>query len=293
LTWAGADERYPQGVPQKVQNLLDKELALIARVRVRDVLSDGARHRALCQESADPVSGPGLGRQFGGLLLLGVTAMDPMLSNPLLERFISENRKGEPPDIDVDFEHERREEVIQYIYEKYGRHRAAIAAVVISYRTRSAIRDVGKALDVPEALIDAFASEHHWFDEELAVDRLPGRTGAACGRGAGCAPRCAVAGTGTQGLMGFPRHLSQHVGGFVLTQTPLTRLVPVEKASMKDRSVIQWDKDDLEHMGMLKVDVLALGMLTAIRRCLDLVALRRGGAFTRYDITQEDPQPTT
>jgi error-prone DNA polymerase len=287
LTWAGASERYPQGVPQKVQDLLHKELALIQRcdyemffLTVHDIVRFARSRQILCQ-------GRGSAANSVVCFCLGVTAMDPMLSNPLLERFISENRKGDPPDIDVDFEHERREEVIQYIYDKYGRHRAAIAAVVISYRTRSAIRDVGKALDVPEPLIDAFSREHHWFDDELAVDRLEElalRVGAALD-----AHRAALWLALTQGLMGFPRHLSQHVGGFVLTQTPLTRLVPVEKASMKDRSVIQWDKDDLEHMGMLKVDVLALGMLTAIRRCLDLVALRRGGAFTRYDITPEDP----
>ena len=213
--------------------------------------------------------------------------MDPMLSQPLFERFISLDRKNEPPDIDVDFEHERREEVIQYIYDKYGRERAAIAAVVISYRTRSAIRDVGKALGVAEPLVDAFAKDHFWFDDTLATERLHelARRG---GRAAGGAPGARCGWNCTQQLMGFPRHLSQHVGGFVLTQTRLTRLVPVENASMKDRSVIQWDKDDLEDMGLMKVDVLALGMLTAIRRCLDLVALRRGAPFTRYDIPDED-----
>ncbi|HSV46389.1 MAG TPA: error-prone DNA polymerase, partial [Ramlibacter sp.] len=218
---------------------------------------------------------------------LGVTAMDPMHSEPLLERFISLDRRNEPPDIDVDFEHERREEVIQYIYGKYGRERAAIAAVVISYRTRSAIRDVGKALAIAEPLVDAFAKDHQWFDDELAADRL-GELAHLHGVDISAhQARLWLELTGQ--LMGFPRHLSQHVGGFVLTQTQLTRLVPVEKASMKDRSVIQWDKDDLEDMGLMKVDVLALGMLTAIRRCIDFVSQRRGVPFTRYDIPDEDP----
>src|SRR5690606_6341441 len=159
-------------------------------------------------------------------------------------------------------------------YGKYGRSRAAIAAVVICYRTRSAIRDAGKALGIPEVLVDAFAKDHHWFDDDLAADRLGER---AQLHGVGIAPHLAGLWLElTRQLKGFPRHLSQHVGGFVLTQTPLTRLVPVENASMKDRSVIQWDKDDLEDLGLMKVDVLALGMLTAIRRCLDLVSQRRG-----------------
>jgi error-prone DNA polymerase len=217
---------------------------------------------------------------------LGITAMDPMDSEPLLERFISVDRKNEPPDIDVDFEHERREDVIQYIYRKYGRERAAIAAVVITYRTRSAIRDVGKALGVPEVLVDAFAKDHHWFEEKLATQRLQQLAELThTPIGDHLARQWMEL---TWDLMGFPRHLSQHVGGFVLTQTKLTRLVPVENASMKDRSVIQWDKDDLEDMGLMKVDVLALGMLTAIRRCLEFAAQRRGAPFTIYDIPNAD-----
>ena len=286
LTYVGAHERYPQGVPQKVHGLLEKELALIERCRyemffltVHDIVRFAKAQAILCQ-------GRGSAANSVVCFCLGITAMDPMLSNPLLERFISDDRKNEPPDIDVDFEHERREEVIQYIYDKYGRHRAAIAAVVVSYRTRSAIRDVGKALDVPEPLIAAFAKEHHWFDDELAAGRLE-QVASQLGVPLG-AHRAQLWLVLSESLMGFPRHLSQHVGGFVLTQTPLTRLVPIEKASMKDRSIIQWDKDDLEHMGMLKVDVLALGMLTAIRRCLSFVAQRRGVPFTRYDIPNED-----
>lgn len=287
LTMQGAAGRYPGGIPDKVMRLLDKELALIAQceyemffLTVHDIVRFARGRGILCQ-------GRGSAANSVVCYCLGVTAMDPMHSEPLLERFISLDRKNEPPDIDVDFEHERREEVIQYIYGKYGRERAAIAAVVISYRTRSAIRDVGKALGVPEALIDDFAKEHHWFDDELAAQRL-------------CvlAQRLGVVIDGhkaslwlhlTGELMGFPRHLSQHVGGFVLTRTPLVRLVPVENAAMQDRSIIQWDKDDLEALGLMKVDVLALGMLTAIRRCLAFVSQRRGRPFSIYDVPPEDP----
>ncbi|MGZ5182127.1 MAG: error-prone DNA polymerase [Ramlibacter sp.] len=287
LTYVGAAQRYPEGIPERVRELVDRELVLIEQCRyemffltVHDIVEFAKGQGILCQ-------GRGSAANSAVCFCLGITAMDPMLSKPLLERFISVDRKNEPPDIDVDFEHERREEVIQYIYGKYGRERAAIAAVVISYRTRSAIRDVGKALGIAEPLVDAFAKDHFWFDDKVATDRLHQM-----------AAQVGVELTGhqaswwlqlTQELMGFPRHLSQHVGGFVLTQTRLTRLVPVENASMKDRSVIQWDKDDLEDMGLMKVDVLALGMLTAIRRCIDLVAHRRGAPFTRYDIPDEDP----
>ena len=287
LTYEGAAERYPQGIPAQITAWLEKELALIEECKyemffltVHDIVRYARSLEILCQ-------GRGSAANSVVCYCLGITAADPENSHPLLERFISVDRRNEPPDIDVDFEHERREEVIQYIYAKYGRDRAAIAAVVISYRTRSAIRDVGKALDVAEPLIDAFAREHHWFDDELATQRLH-ELSVKCGQEID-ARRAQLWIELTQQLMGFPRHLSQHVGGFVLTQTTLTKLVPVENASMKDRSVIQWDKDDLEDMGLMKVDVLALGMLTAIRRCIDLVSLRRGSRFTRYDITHEDP----
>ena len=287
LTLAGAAQRYPQGVPAQVTAWLEKEFALITAcnyemffLTVHDIVQFARSKNILCQ-------GRGSAANSVVCWCLGITAADPMHSHPLLERFISVERRHEPPDIDVDFEHERREEVIQYIYEKYGRERAAIAAVVVAYRTRSAIRDVGRALAVPEGLIDAFAREHHWFDDDLATDRL-GELAQRCGTALD-AHTAALWVELTRTLIGFPRHLSQHVGGFVLTQTRLTRLVPVENASMKDRSVIQWDKDDLESLGMLKVDVLALGMLTAIRRCIDLVSQRRGRPFTVYDIAPEDP----
>jgi error-prone DNA polymerase len=287
LTYAGADERYPRGVPLKVRLLIRKELRLIEECRyemffltVHDIVKFAESKSILCQ-------GRGSAANSVVCYCLGITAMDPMVSQPLLERFISENRKNEPPDIDVDFEHERREEVIQYVYDKYGRDRAAIAAVVITYRTRSAIRDVGMALGIGEKLVDAFAKDHYWFDDELATHKLR-EMAVQCGVELP-EHRARLWLELTQQLMGFPRHLSQHVGGFVLTQTKLTRLVPVENASMKDRSVIQWDKDDLEDLGLMKVDVLALGMLTVIRRCIDLVAQRRGVPFTRYDIPDEDP----
>ena len=286
LTYEGAHARWPEGIPGKVTRLVEKELVLIEQCKyemffltVHDIVRYARQQQILCQ-------GRGSAANSVVCYCLGITAMDPMDSEPLLERFISVDRRSEPPDIDVDFEHERREEVIQYIYNKYGRDRAAIAAVVITYRTRSAIRDVGRALGVPEKLIDAFARDHHWFEEKLATQRLQ--------QLAQLAETPIVEHLARQwmeitwNLMGFPRHLSQHVGGFVLTQTKLTRLVPVENASMKDRSVIQWDKDDLEDMGLMKVDVLALGMLTAIRRCLEFVSQRRGGPFGVYDIPNGD-----
>jgi len=286
LTRQGAARRYPGGIPPRIQQYLDDELRLIAEcnyemffLTVEDIVREARRLGILCQ-------GRGSAANSVVCWCLGITAADPEVSHPLLARFISASRKNEPPDIDVDFEHERREEIIQYIYKKYGRDRAAIAAVVIRYRMRSAIRDVGKALDVPEALIDAFAKEHYWFDDDLAVQRL-GEL--AQGLGLAMPPHVTALWLELVGtLTGFPRHLSQHVGGFVLTQDKLTRLVPVENAAMPDRSVIQWDKDDLERLGLMKVDVLALGMLTAIRRCLDFVSARRGYTFTRGHIPPED-----
>ncbi len=285
LTFEGAAERYPQGVPGSVQQQLVRELALIAACQyemffltVHDIVRFARSVNILCQ-------GRGSAANSAVCYCLGITAVDPTRSHLLFERFISRERK-EPPDIDVDFEHERREEVIQYIYRKYGRERAAIAAVVTTYRTRSAIRDVGKALGLPPALIDAVAKDHVWFDDALAAQRLrelAQQAGLAIGE------RPAQLWLELTGqLKGFPRHLSQHVGGFVLTQDKLTRLVPVENAAMPDRSIIQWDKDDLEDVGLMKVDVLALGMLSALRRCLDFVSRRRRAPFSMLDIEPED-----
>lgn len=285
LTQEGACWRFQGKTPPHVQAFIEKELALIAECQyemffltVHDIVREARRRGILCQ-------GRGSAANSVVCYCLGITEADPRVSNPLLERFISRERRNEPPDIDVDFEHERREEVIQYIYQKYGRDRAALAAAVISYRRRSALRDVGKALGIDERLIDAFAKDHHWFDADLAAHRL---SAMAKDVGVTLTPELAALWlTLTKQLRGAPRHLSQHVGGFVLTQTPLHRLVPLEPAAMENRQVIQWDKDDLEALGLMKVDVLALGMLTAIRRCLDLVSAWRGRPFTCSDIQHE------
>ena len=285
LVQAGVQSEYPLGASDKVQAQIRKELDLIAHCKyemyfltVHDIVRFARSQGILCQ-------GRGSAANSVVCYVLGITAVAPEKSHLLFERFISKERK-EPPDIDVDFEHDRREEVIQYIYSKYGRDRAAIAAVVTTYRTRSALRDVGKALGVAPALIDAFAKDHHWFDEEIAADRLQelaATVGAPLHRHTAQLWLELAA-----DLKGFPRHLSQHVGGFVLTQGKLTRLVPVEPASMDNRSIIQWDKDDLDDMGLLKVDVLALGMLSALRRCLNLRAAVRGEHWGLKSIPQED-----
>jgi len=289
LAWlveAGATGFYPQGVPATIAAQIRKELDLIAHCQyemyfltVHDIVRFARSQGILCQ-------GRGSAANSVVCYVLGITAVNPEDSHLLFERFISKER-SEPPDIDVDFEHDRREEVIQYIYAKYGRDRAAITAVVTTYRTRSALRDVGKALGVAPALVDAFAKDHHWFDEGIATDRLQELAQAVA------VPlhrhTAALWLELAAQLKGFPRHLSQHVGGFVLTQGKLTRLVPVEPASMEGRSVIQWDKDDLDTMGLLKVDVLALGMLSALRRCLDLRAVLRGERWLLHDIPREDP----
>ena len=290
LTRDGAAWRFPGGTPQRIQAFIDKELALIAECRyemffltVHDIVRWARGQGILCQ-------GRGSAANSVVCYCLGITEADPRISNPLLERFISRARRHEPPDIDVDFEHERREEVIQYIYRRYGRHRAALAAAVISWRTRSALRDAGAALGVDARLVDAFARDHHWFDPDLRADEVAARLHAlAADRGVPLPlPLAQLWLEMALQLKGRPRHLSQHVGGFVLTETPLHRLVPVEPAAMEDRQIIQWDKDDLEALGMLKVDVLALGMLTAVRRCIELVSQRRGAPFTRAHITGED-----
>ena len=263
LTGVGLTERYPQGAPTSVQTQIERELQLVQELRyeaffltVYDIVAFARSQHILCQ-------GRGSAANSAVCYCLGITEVDPARTAVLFERFISKER-NEPPDIDVDFEHERREEVIQYLYTKYGRERAALTATVISYRPRSALRDVGKALGFDEAALDALGSGHRWWSEDgFAPERI---------LEAGLDPdslkvRQLVALTGQ--LMGFPRHLSQHTGGFVLTQLPLSRLVPIENASMKDRTVIEWDKDDLDALGLLKVDVLALGMLAAIRRAFD------------------------
>ncbi|AVQ80912.1 error-prone DNA polymerase [Variovorax sp. PMC12] len=284
-TWEGARGRYPDGIPDKVQKQVHKELDIIIELKyemffltVENIVGFAKSQKILCQ-------GRGSSANSAVCFCLGITAIDPDKGTLLFERFLSRERH-EPPDIDVDFEHQRREEVIQYIYEKYGRHRAAIAAVVICYRSRSALRDVGKAIGIDERLIDEFAKDHYWFDDTVRGEQL---LQAAARAGVEEDELKLVQWIElTQKLKGFPRHLSQHVGGFVLTHTKLTRLVPVEKASMKNRSVIQWEKDDLEAMGMLKVDVLALGMLSAIRRGLEHMNRWRGSTVEMHQITNDD-----
>lgn len=289
-TLEGAAARYPLGVPQKVAAQIEHELALIEELgyemyflTVHDLVRFARGRGILCQ-------GRGSAANSAVCYCLGITEVDPARMNTLFERFISRER-NEPPDIDVDFEHQRREEVIQYLYAKYGRDRAALTAVAIGWRPRSALRAVGAALGLPEALVAAFAREHPpLYAREVCTQRLADtvqRLGAH-------APRVAPErlerwlALSTE-LLGLPRHLSQHPGGFVLSDGPLTELVPVENAAMPGRTVIQWDKDDLDALGLLKVDVLALGMLSAIRRCLALVAQRRGTPFGLHDIPADCP----
>ncbi len=283
--------RYPNGMPEEFRQRVEHELALISELKfemyfltVHDIVRFARSEHILCQ---------GRGSAANSLVCycLHITEANPQETSLLFERFISRER-NEPPDIDVDFEHQRREEVIQYIYAKYGRERAAIAATVISYRPRSALRDVGRALDIPLALVQAMAKEHPgMYNREVLVERLQSAIG-QLGADFVAPPQRRLElwlGMGIA-LQGFPRHLSQHVGGFVLTQGPLTRLVPVENASMKNRSIIQWDKDDLSAVGLMKVDVLALGMLSAIRRCLEMVGQRRGLStpLRMQDIPRDD-----
>jgi len=289
-TQEGASVRYPTGVPAAVQEQLAHELALISELRyemyfltVHDLVRFARARAILCQ-------GRGSAANSAVCYCLGITEVDPARGQLLFERFISRERK-EPPDIDVDFEHQRREEVIQYIYQKYGRERAAITAVASSYRPRSALRDVGRALDIAPELVAALCKEHPgMYGREVLAQRLQAALDTL---GPAFQPPPARRlqlwlALATQ-LQGFVRHLSQHVGGFVLTEGRLTRLVPVENASMPLRSVIQWDKDDLDALGLLKVDVLALGMLSAIRRCLALVSHWRGRTLRLQDIPAEDP----
>jgi error-prone DNA polymerase len=282
-TYIGAHQRFPHGIPAPVQQQIEHELELIADLHyepyfltVHDIVRYARANAILCQ-------GRGSAANSAVCYCLGITEVDPARGNLLFERFISRER-AEPPDIDVDFEHQRREEVIQYIYSKYGRARAALAAVVITYRPKSALRDAGRALGVDLAIVEKVAKTHHWFDsrddllERLAESGLDAQ-----------AELSQQWATLAQQLLGFPRHLSQHPGGFVIAQGLLSRLVPIENAAMPERSVIQWDKDDLEELGLLKVDVLALGMLSALRRTLELVGERRGSPFAMQDIPAEDP----
>ena len=283
LTWIGASARYPMGIPEKVRETIDKELALIAELdyaryflTVNDIVAYARSRGILCQ-------GRGSAANSVVCYCLGITAVDPTEVDLLFERFVSAERR-EPPDIDVDFEHERREEVIQWIYQRYGRDRAGIAATVISYRPRSAMREVGKALGLSEDVTTALANtvwgswgsapaENHIREAGLDPNN----------------PEIARAIHWAEELLGFPRHLSQHVGGFVLTRGRLDEVVPVGNAAMDDRTFIEWDKDDIDALGIMKIDVLALGMLTCIRKAFDLIAQHRGPKYSLATLPREDP----
>ncbi|MCX7279485.1 MAG: error-prone DNA polymerase [Burkholderiales bacterium] len=279
---AGAAQRYPDGVPDSVLQRLEHELALIGELRyekyfltVYDIVRFARSQDILCQ-------GRGSAANSVVCYCLHVTEVDPMRSSLLFERFISRER-NEPPDIDVDFEHERREEVIQYLYTRFGRHRAALTATVVRYRSRSAIRDVGKALGLPLDMLEALAHNHVWWDDPVAMPERLREIGADPG-----AKAIALLLELAPALVDFPRHLSQHTGGFVLTGDRLTSTVPVRNAAMDKRTTIEWDKDDIDALGLLKVDVLALGMLTAMHRCLNFISQWRGYAFTRQHIKEGD-----
>ncbi len=286
LTSAGLRRRYDQRPPPpyRVLRQIIKELRLIQQLdyekfflTVEDIVRHARNEGILCQ-------GRGSAANSAVCYMLGVTEVDPSESSLLFERFLSKER-NEPPDIDVDFEHQRREEVIQYLYGKYGRHRTALAATVISYRTRSAVRDVGKALGFDPGTIDALAKSHQWWESREALNLRLLEMGIDPDT-----PAFQQWLALTQQLVGTPRHLSQHVGGFVIAADSLGRLVPVENAAMKDRTVIQWDKDDLEALGLLKVDVLALGMLSAIKHSLAFISQRTGRTWAMQDIPKEDPE---
>ncbi len=284
LTWRGAGERYPDGLPERVRGLVARELELIAGLdyapyflTVHDIVRFARSRGILCQ-------GRGSAANSAVCYCLGITAVDPDRIDLLFERFVSAER-NEPPDIDVDFEHERREEVIQYIYEKYGRERAGLTATVISYRTRSAVREVCKALGLSQDVAGALVGTV-WGGgrsrERLAEERV---------REAGLDPedrRLAMALELAHELRRFPRHLSQHVGGFVITRGPLSELSPIANAAMEDRTVIEWDKDDLDALGILKIDVLGLGMLSCVRKSFELIARHYGRQLDLASVPAED-----
>ncbi|WP_223554637.1 error-prone DNA polymerase [Pseudomonas sp. BF-R-01] len=284
LTEEGITWRWPKGPQAKVLKQIDKELELIAELgyesyflTVHDIVRFAREQKILCQ-------GRGSAANSAVCYALGITEIDPDRTTLLFERFLSKER-NEPPDIDVDFEHERREEVLQYVFQRYGRTRAALTAVVSTYHAAGAVRDVAKALGLPPDQINALADCcGHWSDETPPVERL---------HEGGFDPESPVLRrvlSLTGQLIGFPRHLSQHPGGFVISEQPLDSLVPVENAAMAERTIIQWDKDDLDAVGLLKVDILALGMLSAIRRCFDLLRRHRNLDLSLATIPSEDPQ---
>ncbi len=283
LTWEGADKRFPDGVPKKVQEAIRNELQLIQELNyvpyfltVHDLVKFARSREILCQ-------GRGSAANSAVCYCLEVTSVNPDTTALLFERFISKER-AEAPDIDIDFEHERREEVIQYIYDKYGRNRAGMTAEVITYRGRSAIRDVGKALGLSLDRVDALAKSTDHARESVQLEQRFQEAGFDSTSPIGKQLIKFV-----RELMGFPRHLSQHVGGMVITRGLLCELVPIENATMPGRTVVEWDKNDLDALNILKVDCLALGMLTAIRKCFDLIRLHTRRQLSLATIPQEDP----
>jgi error-prone DNA polymerase len=282
LTWAGAHKRFPVRISPKTKKVLHKELRLIRKLKyahyfltVHDIVRYARSQKILCQ-------GRGSAANSAVCYVLDVTSVDPTKVDLLFERFISKERL-EPPDIDVDFEHSRREEVMQYVYRRYGRHRAAIIATVIHYRPRSAIRDVGKALGLTEDVTAALA-DTVWGSWGKGLNETQVRQ-------AGLDPQNSMVELAVElatELIEFPRHLSQHVGGYVLTQDRLDTYVPIGNAAMEDRTFIEWDKDDVDALNMMKVDVLALGMLTCIRKCFDLIADHKGERYELADIKSRD-----
>jgi error-prone DNA polymerase len=285
LTWQGAAWRYPDGLPEKTRAVLHKELAMIAKL---DIAQYFLTVHDIIQFARTKVSPPILCQGRGSAAnsavcyVLGITAVDPSKHDLLFERFISEERR-EPPDIDVDFEHERREEVIQHIYAKYGRHRAGLCATVIHYRPRMAIREVGKVMGLSEDVTSALAKTiwGSWGREVGAKEAA--EAGLDLNN-----PLMARTIKLADQMIGMPRHLSQHVGGFILTETPLTQTVPIGNGAMPDRSFIEWDKDDIDELRILKVDVLALGMLTCIRKAFDLIDAHHGKRFDLATVPKED-----
>ncbi|WP_455423268.1 error-prone DNA polymerase [Cucumibacter marinus] len=285
LTWQGARNRFPGHVPEKVVSSIRHELELIAEKNYAPYFLTVYDIVRFARSLPDPILCQGRGSAANSVVCycLGVTSVNPTEIDLLFERFIS-NDRDEPPDIDVDFEHARREEVIQYIYEKYGRHRAGIAATVITYRTRSAVREVGKAMGLSPDVVGALAEGvWGWSSKGVSQERV---------REAGldpADPRLALALRLTTELIGFPRHLSQHVGGFVITRDRLDHLVPIANAAMQDRTYVEWDKDDLDALDMMKVDVLALGMLTCLKKAFDLMQDHYDLPLTLANVPREDP----
>jgi error-prone DNA polymerase len=279
----GAHERYPNGIPVHVSAAIDQELTLIHELNYEkyfltcyDIVSFARKQKILCQ-------GRGAAANSVVCFCLGITSVDPTKIDLLFARFVSKERR-EPPDIDIDFEHERREEVIQYIYAKYGRTRAAIASEVITYRARSAVRDIGKVAGLSLQIVDTLAkSVHRWTQSTITSEML---------HELGLNPLDPTIQNVlilSNELVGFPRHLSQHVGGFIISNTPLCEIVPIINAGMEHRTIIEWDKNDIEELGMLKIDILALGMLTCVRKALELINARRGTPLELHSIPAEDP----